>query len=112
MFDPDQPMYYILTSDGEPAPCPSVIAWGIWFQSSGDERVVAREQLPGDVVVSTVFLGIDHNWSDGPPILFETMIFGGAHDQLMRRYYTRAEARAGHAKIVAELRGILASAAN
>jgi len=29
------------------------------------------------ITVSTVFLGIDHNWSrSGDPILFETMVFG------------------------------------
>jgi len=46
--------------------------------------------------VSTVFLGLDHGWGDGPPILFETMIFGGPHDQRQWRYSTIEEAREGH----------------
>lgn len=29
------------------------------------------------VNVSTVFLAIDHAFGDGPPVLYETMIFGG-----------------------------------
>lgn len=28
--------------------------------------------------VSTVFLGLDHSWTPGgPPLVFETMVFGG-----------------------------------
>ena len=35
--------------------------------------------------VSTVWLGIDLGyWGWGPPIIFETMIFGGEHRQLVR----------------------------
>lgn len=46
--------------------------------------------------VSTVFLSLDHNWGDGPPILFETMIFGGEHDGYQERYRTWEEAEEGH----------------
>lgn len=36
------------------------------------------------------------NADKGPPILFETMIFGGKHDQDMWRYRTWAETEEGH----------------
>lgn len=36
---------------------------------------VARTPI-GEWEVSTVFLGINHNFFDGAPLLFETMIFG------------------------------------
>src|SRR5215471_17514474 len=37
---------------------------------------VAVTELPNGGRVSTVFLGLDHNYSGvGPPIVFETMIF-------------------------------------
>jgi hypothetical protein len=52
-----------------------------------------------DIYVSTVFLGIDHNWGfedEKRPILFETMVFGGEYDELQFRYCTIDEARAGH----------------
>lgn len=52
--------------------------------------------------VSTVWLGVDHSFSDGPPIIFETMVFGsGDGDQYMQRYATEEAARAGHAETVA-----------
>ena len=40
-----------------------------------DGKVVARSHA-GPVFVSTVFLGINHqHYGDGPPLVFETMLF-------------------------------------
>jgi hypothetical protein len=39
------------------------------------DRVVGY-WVTADVLISTVFLGIDHNWPGvGPPLLYETMVF-------------------------------------
>lgn len=57
----------------------------------------------GDARVSTVFLGLDHGWGEGPPVLYETMVFGGPLDGECERYCTRAEAVAGHALMVARV---------
>jgi hypothetical protein len=47
--------------------------WGRWFETA--DRRVARERV-GQIEVSTVFLGLDHDHSgNGPPQLFETMLF-------------------------------------
>ena len=60
-----------------------------------DRRV--GETHINDVTVSTVFLGMDHRYgSDGPPVLFETMVFGGELDQEQEHYCTWDEAVAGH----------------
>ena len=64
------------------------------------------------VRVSTVFLGIDHQFGDGPPLLFETMVFpknenakmGLWHDLDQERYSTWDEAEAGHARMVERAR--------
>lgn len=59
---------------------------------------VAKRKWPNRVIVSTVFLCHDHRWFEpGPPIVFETMIFGGPHDEYQARYCTIEEAREGHA---------------
>ena len=56
----------------------------------------------GQARISTVFLCIDHNLTGkGPPVLFETMIFGGWHDQVQWRYSTYEEAEIGHKVAVA-----------
>ncbi len=54
------------------------------------------------VSVSTIFLGLDHNHS-GPPLLFETLIFGGEHDRRRWRYCTWPEAKTRHTEVVEAL---------
>lgn len=52
----------------------------------------------GDITVSTVYLGIDHSFTgDGPPLIYETMIFGGELHEEQARYSTREQALEGHA---------------
>lgn len=73
-------------------------------------RQIGRVEIPGlrlwewvmwdSISVSTVFLGLDHSWGDGPPVVFETMIFGGPLDDDQWRYCTLADAKAGHRRAV------------
>ena len=103
--------YYVL--DGhEPRGIDTVEEWAGWFEEA--KRRVDFTDL-GYCAVSTVFLGVDHSFrpGEGPPILFETMVFGPPEgstsfpeewDGRMRRYATWDEAAAGHAEMVAELR--------
>jgi hypothetical protein len=109
---------YILDKNNNPVPEPDLLKWGKWLQTT--KRSVARTEIPGDddkpdVSVSTVFLGLDHSFasyqpSEGvwetfneggyKPVLWETMIFGGSHDQYQERYTSYADAVAGHEKAV------------
>ena len=91
---------YILNDAGEPVEA-DLMTWARWFESSPD-RVVARDEMPNGVTVSTVFLGLDHSFgSEGPPVLWETIIFGGKHDGYMDRYRSHEAALQGHAFAVA-----------
>ncbi len=87
---------YIL-KDRQAVPA-SLEEWAKWFQTA--DRIVAKSDV-GDVSVSTVFLGLDHSFGDGPPMLFETMIFGGEHDEYQDRCSTWKEAEQMHTKAVA-----------
>jgi len=71
-----------------------MMEWAKWFETA--ERHVAKTEISKEVNVSTVFLGLDHNYGGGTPILFETMILGGEHDEYQERYATYEEAEAGH----------------
>lgn len=82
---------YILKGH-EPVRVHSVVEWGIWFERSQEQRRVDVTELPGRVKVSTAFIGVDHGFSDGPPMIFESMIFGGPHDREMDRCSTWDEA--------------------
>jgi len=50
-----------------------------------------------------VFLGLNHSFGEGPPLLFETMVFGGALDQEQARYTTWEQAEAGHKQMLARV---------
>jgi hypothetical protein len=61
------------------------------------------------VDVSTVFLTVDHNHfpelNDGLPILFETMVFGGEHNEFCVRCSTYEQAVAQHQRTVSMVKG-------
>jgi hypothetical protein len=63
---------YILV-DKTPVLVHDIVAWGRQF-SSEDRQVALTETR--QFRISTVFLGLDHQWGDGQPLLFETMVFG------------------------------------
>lgn len=84
--------------DGHNAVPTDLMTWARWFETA--ERHVAQDYI-GEARVSTVFLGLDHSFGSGPPLLFETMIFGGPHNDYQERYSTWEEAEAGHAKALA-----------
>ena len=76
-----------------------VIKWSVWFGET-DRRV--DETIVGNVYISTVFLGIDHNFDEkDKPMIFETMICGGKHDEYQTRCSTWDEAVVMHEKAVA-----------
>jgi hypothetical protein len=76
-----------------------LLEWAKSFESS--DRVVAKTKK--DMVeISTVFLGLDHSFGQGPPLLFESMVFGGEDDGEMVRYSTWEEAETGHKLLVAK----------
>lgn len=93
---------YVL--DGKtPVPVSDVIEWGTWFESA--DRHVSQTKI-GGVTVSTVFLGLDHSFGSDPPVLFETMVFGGLLDEEMARYETWDQAVAGHDAMVERVKSI------
>jgi hypothetical protein len=78
-----------------------MLAWSKMFENV-DNRTVAKTEVAAGIVVSTVFLGLDHQIGEGPPLLFETMVFNDYGDDGQQyRYSTWDEAEAGHKKTVA-----------
>lgn len=83
--------------------------WGkLHSEENGIGKIVARYLFPEGILVSTVWLGINHNFMpDGPPLIFETLVFGGPCDQEMDRYTTQEEALEGHVRMVQHVRDCL-----
>lgn len=98
-------MKYIL--DGHtPVLCSDVIAWAMWFETA--DRRVALDDVRG-IRVSTVFLGIDHNYGySDRPVLFETMCSTEIDWLDMQlRYATWEEAETGHKLVIEQLKSAL-----
>lgn len=90
--------YYIL--EGKTPKQVDFMEYAKWHTQNQLQRVVAKTELPDGVIVSTVFLGINHAFLDVPPLLFETMIFGGEHDGHTERYCAWEEAEEGHSRAI------------
>lgn len=100
-------MYYDM--QGEPI---SREEWAELLEDSS-KRTIAQTKV-GNCLVSTVWLGLDHSLHGGPPHIFETMVLDCNEDGIPSlysgdgekeaRYSTRAEAEAGHARIVEQLK--------
>jgi len=73
--------------------------WAKWFEKT--DRHAGLDRI-GDSKISTVFLGIDHNFfKEGPPILWETMVFGGKlNGEQDRCSGNKEQAEAMHQKMV------------
>ena len=98
---------YILDEKNNPVVCKNIRKWGRFMQ---DKKFQLSDQVfDGDgkqeCILSTVFLGLDHRLiGSGPPLLFETMIFGGERNQEQHRTSTYAQAISLHDQILTELR--------
>ncbi len=84
---------YVLNKNGKPKVETDLLKWAMWMEKAGETRRVAL-----DAGVSTVFLGVDHQRGDGPPLLWETL----CPDNYMERYSSEEDARAGHVRLVIE----------
>jgi hypothetical protein len=87
--------YYIL--DGHKTRAVDAKTWATWWKKN--DRHVGNDTINGSRI-STVFLGLDHSFGDGPPMLFETLVFDGPLDGEMERYETWKQAEIGHRTMV------------
>jgi len=96
-------MQYILVGQ-TPVPEPDLMTWAKALES---DRHVAITRVFDVAIVSTVFLGIDHNFCQlqgREPLLFETMVFWeneGGYEQ--DRCSTWRQAERMHARMVREV---------
>jgi hypothetical protein len=75
-----------------------------WLANGGGNwpHRVARDHV-GLIVVDTCFLGMDHSFGHGDPVLWETMVSGNDKSEIYR-WRSLAEAIAGHKSLVAAAR--------
>jgi len=98
-----------------------LMAWARWMQTADRHVALTEHEL---FTVSTVFLGLDHSFGHGPPLLFESMAFdrmphidglaiqvGKALDDECERYSTWNKAEIGHKAMVERMLAIAREAA-
>lgn len=94
--------HYFLNEDHSVTPCEFMV-WAKQFEemSKADTRHVGDDMIKG-YHVSTVWLGLDHQYFNGPPLIFETMVFHGdtCGDIYMDRYTTWEQAVEGHKRAI------------
>jgi hypothetical protein len=86
--------WYILDDDDNPVK--STVNEFVDWEEAYPERKAVKQEYIDDAYISTVFLGLDHAWNSDVPVLWETMIFGGEHDQYQERYTSYEDALEGH----------------
>lgn len=103
---------YILDADNNPQPAPTDAEFWAWLDreraARGQKTPIGTLQVAKDAwgerpdCVSTVFLGVDYGFGEGPPLVFETMLFtNDERDDSIWHYATWNEAIAGHNAVVA-----------
>ena len=86
-----------------PVPCADLAEWAHWFTTAN--RQVARTEI-GELILCTVFSGVDYRRFgascpfDGPPLVFETMVFGDVTGRYVARCSTWEEAEEMHRRAV------------
>lgn len=93
-----RPQFYVLNSEMVPVPTINIVDWFMWIDA---HRKLFSTQI-GKVLISTAFLGCDCSYGDGPPMLFETMVFWEDEgDGEKMRYETFEQALEGHRDFIA-----------
>lgn len=96
--------HYLLDANLRPVRCDDLLTWAQGMDDSR-RRSLLQDSPHYGVLVSTVFLGINHSWSGGEPILFETMVFGDPdYDELQLRYASWEQATRGHQLVLNHVR--------
>jgi len=78
----------------------SMEEWAALFEDF-ESRVIGKSETAAGCQVSTVWLGMNHNYGEGPPLIFETLAYcDHISTNEIERYTTWEEAEAGHKRWV------------
>ena len=100
---PDDSPWWVLTMTGKPRKAKSFRE----VRSCLQNNPIVRDVI-GRVTVSTTFLSHDHSSDGGPPVLWETIVFGNLCDVVgeldsERRYSSEEAAIHGHNELVSQV---------
>lgn len=103
-------MFYVLDDENNVVLADGPVHWARWFEEATTtrRRFVETTILGDGTRISTIFIGINQNWTEiGPPMVFETMIFYGgefADDMGQWRHATWDRALSFHRHLVEDMK--------
>lgn len=101
--------YLFILKGRTPEPTTNYVGWGEALKRlrASDGHIVGR-WIHETITVSTVFLGMNHAFAPGAPMLFETCVVHPGISEVVQRYPTWEQAEAGHKMMVLEIKKQLA----
>jgi len=91
--------WYILDNENNPVKATD-LEYSEWCKDYSNRKVIGKTNIAKSFI-STVFLGLDHSWDGGLPLLWETMIFSDDENDLFQERYTSQESAVyGHERAV------------
>lgn len=100
--------WYMYDEDNIPFKA-NIVTAAKWL--TDDKKIIRRDTINGHLI-STVFLGLDHSWGEGPPLLWETMIFAegfkgnNEFEDYQERYSSYDEALIGHYEAMEKVKNL------
>jgi hypothetical protein len=96
-------MYYRLDEENNVVPS-TMEEWVMKLNWKRVDSTILFSIFHGSIHISTIFMGLDHGWFEGPPIVFYTMVFGGTTNGEQWRCSTWKQAERMHKEAVKEAR--------
>lgn len=98
--------YWILNASRVPVAVTDPVEWADWFECHKDERCVANEAdaVHGWRVHTHFRCFVDDGDNAEPPLIWETVVYGGPLHGHVERYTERDAAYVGHGRMVALIR--------
>lgn len=100
--------FWVRDADGTARRADSFEEWQAWIEAYyfTDRCKIAMTWITDEVRVSTRFQAVNYrSLGEGPPLIYEIMVFGGPADLTGRRASTQREAQMMHALMVAQVCG-------
>lgn len=90
-------IFWTLDDENRPVQTDDVQVWGRFMMHPHRKRIVQQDRTE-KYYISTVFLGVDYQFGEGPPLLFETQIFLNTEEEEREtyRYSSWDDALTGH----------------
>jgi hypothetical protein len=98
--------WYVLDENNNPVLENNPTVASVWLDKNLERCIVAQDNVDVDVMLSTVFLGLNHSFIPNKVLIYESLWFGGPFDGEMKRYSNKEDALSGHEKMLQQYKDL------